>query len=181
MKSMTDNTIKRMVLAALFLALAYVLPFFTGQIPEIGSALLPMHLPVLLAGFIIGWRWGAVVGAAAPLFRSLTLGMPPLFPTAVCMAAELAVYGAISGLMHRILPKKKAFIYLSLIISMIAGRVVWGAVMFLCLSISGGAFTFAAFIAGALTNAIPGIIIQIIVIPILVMLLEDKMHVNKKI
>ena len=181
MKSMTDNTIKRMVLAALVLALAYVLPFFTGQIPEIGSALLPMHLPVLLAGFIIGWRWGAVVGAAAPLFRSLTLGMPPLFPTAVCMAAELAVYGAISGLMHRILPKKKAFIYLSLIISMIAGRVVWGAVMFLCLSISGGAFTFAAFIAGALTNAIPGIIIQIIVIPILVMLLEDKMHVNKKI
>lgn len=181
MRTTSNDKIKRMVLAALFLALAYVLPFLTGQIPEIGSALLPMHVPVLLAGFIIGWRWGAVVGAAAPLFRSLTLGMPPLFPTAVCMAAELAVYGAVSGLMHRILPKKKAFIYLSLIISMIAGRVVWGAVMFLCLSISGGAFTFAAFIAGALTNAIPGIIIQIIVIPILVMLLEDKMHVNKKI
>ena len=181
MRTTSNDKIKRMVLAALFLALAYVLPFLTGQIPEIGSALLPMHVPVLLAGFIVGWRWGAVVGAAAPLFRSLTLGMPPLFPTAVCMAAELAVYGAVSGLMHRILPKKKAFIYLSLIISMIAGRVVWGAVMFLCLSISGGAFTFAAFIAGALTNAIPGIIIQIIVIPILVMLLEDKMHVNKKI
>ena len=181
MKSMTNNTIKRMVLAALFLALAYVLPFFTGQIPEIGSALLPMHLPVLLAGFIIGWRWGAVIGVAAPLFRSLTLGMPPLFPTAVCMAAELAVYGAVAGIMHRILPKKKAFVYVSLIVSMIAGRIIWGSVMFLCLSISGNAFTFAAFIAGAVTNAIPGIIIQIIVIPILVMLLEDKMHVNRNI
>ena len=86
--------ILKMVLAALFLALAYVLPFLTGQIPEIGSMLCPMHIPVLLCGFICGWQWGGVVGFVAPLFRSLTLGAPLFFPKAVCMAFELAAYGA---------------------------------------------------------------------------------------
>ena len=170
---MKNNKILKMVLAALCLALAYVLPFLTGQIPEIGSMLCPMHIPVLLCGFICGWPWGLVVGAIAPILRSLTLGMPPLFPTALCMAFELAAYGAIAGLMHKILPKKKPYIYCSLLIAMIAGRVVWGTVMFICLGISGGGFTFAAFLAGAITNAIPGIIVQIILIPILVMVLEN--------
>jgi len=162
-----------MVLAALFLALAYVLPFLTGQIPEIGSMLCPMHLPVLLCGFICGWPWGLAVGAVAPIFRSLTLGMPPLFPTALCMAFELAAYGAIAGLMHKILPKKKPYIYCSLLIAMIVGRLIWGAAMFVCLGINGGSFTFTAFLAGAITNAIPGIIAQMILIPIFVMVLDD--------
>ena len=175
-----QNRLQKMVLAALFLALAYVLPFLTGQIPEIGSMLCPLHIPVLLCGFICGWPWGLAVGFIAPLFRSLTLGMPPLFPTAVCMAFELATYGAISGLMHKILPKKKVYIYCSLIISMILGRLVWGAAMFICLNINGSGFTFAAFLAGAFTNAIPGIIIQIILIPILVMLLDNHKILNRK-
>lgn len=168
-----NNKILKMVLAALFLALAYVLPFLTGQIPEIGSMLCPMHLPVLLCGFICGWPWGLAVGAVAPIFRSLTLGMPPLFPTALCMAFELAAYGAIAGLMHKILPQKKPYIYCSLLIAMIVGRLIWGAAMFVCLGINGGSFTFTAFLAGAITNAIPGIIAQMILIPILVMVLDD--------
>lgn len=176
----TQNRLQKMVLAALFLALAYVLPFLTGQIPEIGSMLCPLHIPVLLCGFICGWPWGLAVGFIAPLFRSLTLGMPPLFPTAVCMAFELATYGAISGLMHKILPKKKVYIYCSLIISMILGRLVWGAAMFIFLNINDSGFTFAAFLAGAFTNAIPGIIIQIILIPILVMLLDNHKILNRK-
>ena len=163
-----------MILAALFLALAYVLPFLTGQIPEIGSMLCPMHLPVLLCGFICGWPWGLVVGAVAPIFRSLTLGMPPLFPVAFCMAFELAAYGAIAGLMHRLLPKKKPFIYCSLLIAMLVGRLVWGAMMFISVGINGGGFTFAAFLAGAVTNAIPGIIVQIVLVPVLVMMLDNK-------
>lgn len=167
------NKILKMILASLFLALAYVMPFLTGQIPEIGAMLCPMHLPVLLCGFICGPVWGAVVGIVAPLFRSLTLGMPPLFPTAVCMAFELATYGAIAGVMHKILPRKKPYIYCSLLTAMIVGRIVWGAVMFICVGASGGTFTFAAFIAGAITNAIPGIIVQIILVPILVMLLDN--------
>ena len=163
----------KMILSALFLALAYVMPFLTGQIPEIGSMLCPLHIPILLCGFLCGWSWGLAVGFIAPLFRSLTLGMPPLFPTALCMAFELAAYGAIAGLMHKHLPKKKPYIYCSLLVAMIVGRLVWGAAMFVCLGLGGGAFTFGAFIAGAFTNAIPGIIVQLALIPILVMLLDD--------
>ena len=166
------SKIQKMVTAALFLALAYVLPFFTGQIPEIGSMLCPMHLPVLICGFICGPVWGAVVGFIAPLFRSLlTGGFPPLFPTAVCMAFELAAYGAVAGVMHKLLPRKRAFIYCSLLTAMIAGRIVWGIAMFFCLGTGG--FTFAAFLAGAVTGAIPGIIAQIILVPAIVMLLDN--------
>ena len=166
------NKTLKTVLAALFLALAFVLPFLTGQIPQIGSMLCPMHIPVLLCGFICGWPWGLAVGFIAPLLRSLTLGMPPFFPTAVCMAFELAAYGAVSGLMYKALPRKKFSIYASLLIAMLLGRLVWGAAMFICMGINGGSFSFAAFLAGAVTNAIPGIIVQIVLIPSLVMLLE---------
>ncbi|MBR4071536.1 MAG: ECF transporter S component [Clostridia bacterium] len=174
------NSLVKMILAALFLALAYVLPFLTGQIPEIGSMLCPLHIPVLLCGFICGWPWGLAVGAIAPLFRSLTLGMPPLFPTAVCMAFELAAYGAIAGLMHKILPRKKPYVYVSLLSAMIAGRLIWGAAMFVFMGLNGGSFTFTAFMAGAFTNAIPGIIIQILLIPILVMVLDNPKVLNLK-
>ena len=162
-----------MSLAALFLALAYVMPFLTGQIPEIGSMLCPMHLPVLLCGFICGWPWGLVVGLVAPIFRSLTLGMPPIFPTAVCMAFELAAYGIVAGLMHKLLPKKKPFIYCSLITAMIVGRLVWGVAMYVCTGVRGGSFTLSAFLSGAIVNAVPGIIVQIVLIPILVMVLDN--------
>ena len=111
----TKDKLMKMILAALFLALAYVMPFLTGQVPEIGSMLCPLHIPVLLCGFICGWPLGLAVGFIAPLFRSLTLGMPPLFPTAVCMAFELAVYGVVAGLMHKLLPRKKPYIYISLL------------------------------------------------------------------
>ena len=174
-----DKTLKT-VFAAMFLALSYVMPFLTGQIPEIGSMLCPMHIPVLLCGFICGWPWGLVVGFIAPLLRSLTLGMPPLFPTAFCMAFELAVYGLVSGLMYKILPRKKVYIYCSLLIAMVVGRIVWGFAMLICMNINGGAFTFAAFFAGAITNAIPGIIAQIILIPILVMLFERTKKLQSK-
>lgn len=168
------NKLLKMVLAAMFLALAYVMPFLTGQIPEVGSMLCPMHIPVLLCGFICGPVWGVVVGISAPLLRSLILTMPPLFPTATCMAFELAAYGAVAGLMHKILPKKKPYIYASLVIAMLVGRLVWGAAMFICLSANGGVFTFSAFIAGAFTKAVPGIIVQLVLIPVIVMVAENK-------
>lgn len=172
---MTDHRKKliRMILSALFLALCYVLPFLTGQIPEIGARLCPMHIPVLLCGFFCGPIWGLAVGFIAPLLRSVTIGMPPLFPSAVCMAFELAAYGAVAGVMHRLLPRKKPFVYLSLITAMLAGRVVWGIVTLLCAGISQNSFTLSAFLASAFTNAIPGIIIQIVFIPIIVMILDN--------
>jgi len=168
-----NNRILKMILSALFLALAYVLPYLTGQIPEIGAMLCPMHLPVLICGFVCGWHWGLAVGCIAPILRSLlTGGFPPLFPTAFCMAFELATYGAVAGIMYKILPKKKRYIYCSLITAMIVGRLVWGTTMFIFLGVSGKSFTFSAFLAGAFTNAIPGIIIQILLIPILVAVLK---------
>ena len=177
---MKNNKILKMVLAALFLAIAYVLPFFTGQIPEVGAMLCPMHIPVLLCGFICGWNWGLLVGFIAPLLRSVALGMPYMFPTAICMAFELATYGAIAGILHKKLSSKKWYIYLSLIIAMIAGRIVWGGAMYICMGIKGGAFTLAAFFAGAITNAIPGIIVQIILIPIIVIMLEKAKVLKSK-
>ncbi len=167
------NRILKMTLSALFLALAYVLPFLTGQIPEIGSMLLPMHITVILCGFVCGWPWGLAIGFAAPLLRSLTMGMPPLYPTALCMAFELAAYGAFCGIMRKALPKKKPYIYAALLISMLAGRLIWGLAMFICMGAAGDAFTLSAFAAGAFTQAVPGIIVQIIIIPPLVMLLES--------
>lgn len=163
-----QNTLQKTIFAATFLALAFVLPFLTGQIREIGSMLCPMHLPVLLCGFILGPVWGGAVGFLAPLLRSLTLGMPLLFPSAVCMAFELAAYGLVSGLAYEVLRGKKLRIYGSLLAAMVTGRLVWGLAMLVCMGIRGSRFTASAFLAGAITNAIPGIIVQLVLIPILV-------------
>lgn len=158
----------KIVLSAIFLALSYVLPFLTGQIPEIGSMLCPMHIPVLLCGFICGWKYGLIVGIIAPIFRSLTLGMPPLFPTAFAMSFELGTYGLISGLLYGYLSKNKKNVYITLLLAMLIGRIVWGLVMFSCLGFNFSSFTISAFLSGAVINAFPGIIVQIIVIPLIV-------------
>lgn len=163
---------RKMTYSALYLAIAMVLPFVTGQIPEIGSMLCPMHIPALLCGFMCGWPWGLAVGFIAPLLRSVTFGMPAMFPSAVAMAFELAVYGAMAGLLYRLLPRKQWSVWLALILSMIAGRVVWGIVRVILAGLSGSEFTWALFIAGAITNAIPGIIMHLILIPVLVIVME---------
>ena len=167
-----NKHVENLVLSALFLALSYVLPFLTGNIPQVGSMLLPMHIPVLLCGFLCGAPWGLAVGLTAPIMRSvLTGGFPPMFPTAVAMAFELAAYGFISGFMYRRIPKNLTGIYASLVIAMLFGRVVWGLVMSLLL-MNGDGFTFAAFVAGAFTNSIPGILLQLLAIPPVVLALR---------
>jgi len=163
---------KNLALSGLFLALGLVMPFLTAQIPSIGSRLLPMHIPVLLCGFVCGWPYGLIVGFIVPLLRSMLFGMPPMFPTAVAMAFELATYGFISGLLCKLLPKKNAFIYATLIISMICGRVIWGVVSFFLYGLGKTAFNVETFMTGALLNAIPGIVIQIIIIPIIIIALK---------
>ncbi len=166
-KNMTN-----LALSAMFLALAFVMPFLTGQVPQIGSMLCPMHIPVILCGFVCGAPWGMAVGFVAPLLRSLILGMPTLYPVAFAMAFELAAYGLMTGLLYRAFPKKKGYIYCSLIISMIIGRFVWGAIRFISMGLDASKFGFEAFWAGAVVNAIPGIILQIVIIPVVIILLE---------
>ena len=159
--------IRRLTFAAMSLALCLVLPFFTGQIPEIGSMLCPMHIPVLLCGFLCGPWWGAAVGALAPLLRHIFFHMPPLV-TALGMTAELVVYGAVTGILHRRLPSKTSSIYLSLLTAMVLGRLVWGAAMTVLYGLSGTPFGWTLFLSGAVLNAIPGILLQLILIPALV-------------
>lgn len=169
---MNSLKIRKTTYAALYLALALVLPFVTGQIPEIGSMLCPMHIPALLCGFMCGWPWGLAIGFIAPLLRSVVFGMPALFPAAVAMAFELAVYGGMAGILYHVLPKKNGYLYVSLVISMIAGRVVWGVVQVLLAGIIGSEFTWSLFITGAVVNAIPGIIMQLVLIPVIVVTME---------
>jgi len=163
---------KKLILAALFLALGYVLPFFTGQIPAVGKMLLPMHIPVLLCGFVCGWQYGLLVGFVVPLFRSVLAGMPVMMPTAVGMAFELAAYGVISGYLYQKLPKKPVNIYVTLISAMLGGRIVWGIISVLLYGIQGNVFSWQLFMGGALLNAVPGIIVQLVLIPIIVIILE---------
>ncbi len=169
---MQSQQVQKLTYSALFLALAMVLPFITGQIPEIGSMLSPMHIPALLCGFLCGWPWGMAVGFIAPLLRSVVFGMPAMFPQAVAMAFELAVYGAVSGLLWQMLPRKNLTIYITLIAAMLAGRVVWGIVRLVLAGLSGSSFTWALFLAGAFTNAVPGIILHIVLVPVLVMVMD---------
>ena len=160
------RTVQNLTLAAMFLALGLVLPFLTGQIPEIGSMLLPMHIPVLLCGLICGWRHGLAVGFVLPLMRSFLFGMPPLWPTAVAMAFELAAYGILAGWFYdRAKWKCVVSLYRSLIAAMIGGRVVWGGAMVVLLGLGSEGFTWAMFLSGAFLTAIPGIVLQLVVIP----------------
>lgn len=172
-------TTKKLVLSGLFIALGLVLPIFTHSV-GLGTTVLPMHIPVLLCGFVCGWPYGLVVGVITPLLSSLMTAMPPLFPYAVTMAFELAAYGFMAGLLYKLFPKKNIFIYVILIISMLFGRIVWGTAMLAFLGLTGKAFTWAAFTAGAFIESIPGIIIQIILIPILVIALKKARLIENK-
>jgi len=163
---------RKLTYSALYLAIALVLPFITGQIPEIGAMLSPMHIPVLLCGFVCGWQWGMAVGLIAPLLRSALFGMPSLYPTAIAMTFELAAYGALSGIFYKLLPRKTWSVYVSLILAMIGGRLIWGAARYVLAGLSGSEFSISIFLAGAVLNAVPGIILHIILIPILVLVLE---------
>ncbi len=167
----TSLHLRKLTYSALFTALALVLPFVTGQIPEVGAMLCPMHIPTLLCGFICGAPWGLAVGFIAPLLRSVIFGMPPML-VAVAMAVEMAVYGLVSGVLYRKLPGKKWTIYVSLLAAMVLGRIAWGGVQFVIAGLQNTTFTAAAFLAGAVTSAIPGIILQIVLIPIVIMALE---------
>ena len=170
---MKTSKVKKMVASALLLAIGLMLPFLTGQIPQLGSMLLPLHLPVLICGFVCGWHWGLAVGFVLPLFRSLIFGMPPLIPTALAMAFELAAYGAVSGLLYQKLPKKPANVYLALFAAMLAGRVLWGLVSLPIYALfTDRAFALAVFWTDGFVKAWPGMLLQAALVPVVVFALE---------
>lgn len=166
------RNIMRLSVAGLCMALGLVLPFLTGQIPQIGKALSPMHIPVFLCGFLAGPVWGAVVGVITPLLRSVLFHMPALYPSAVSMAFELCAYGVVAGILYRLFPKKLPYLYLSLVISMLCGRAVMGVANTVLYSVKGDAYSMELFVAGAFVNALPGIILHLVLVPLLVVALQ---------
>ena len=169
-KKMTSTY--RMALAALFLALGLILPFLTGQIQEIGNKLLPMHIPVLLCGFVCGWEYGLIVGFVTPILRSGIFGMPVMMPVAACMAFELAAYGACTGLLYHRLPRTTASVYISLVGAMLAGRLIWGLFAIPLYGAAGTPFSARMFLMGGFVNAVPGIILQLVLIPVIIVALR---------
>lgn len=167
-----NKRVRNMIMAALMLALSWLMPFLAALNPAIAKAISPMHIPIFLCGFLCELPWAPIVGFLAPLLRSLTSGIPALYPNAVAMAFELSVYGFVTTLLSRRLPGKGGYVYVSLIGAMLAGRLVWGAVSCVLYGLSGSSFTMEMFIAGAFTNALPGIVFHIAVIPPIILALR---------
>ncbi len=170
--------LRKIVLSAMFLAIGCVLPFLTGQIKEVGDTLLPMHIPVLLSGFICGGEYGLIVGLILPFLRSALFSMPPIYPNAIWMAAELMTYGAVAGFIYQLFKKKDIFaIYISLVSAQISGRILWAIAKLVLLNISGNSFTLKAFLIGGFIDALPGILLQLILIPLIISIL-NKQHIK---
>lgn len=158
-----------LVLASMFLSLAIILPTLTMQIKEIADSLLLMHLPIMLCGLLCGAKYGFAAGLLAPIIRSLIFTMPPLYPRAIYMAAELAAYGLVIGLLYKQLKGK---VYISLIVSQIAGRIVWAIAKTVLLGFSHEDITFKVFLIGGFVDAIPGIALQLILIPLIMVIIK---------
>ena len=164
---MHQNTTRRLTYAALMLALGILIPmvFHTFQIS--GGIFLPMHLPILLCGFLCGPQFGALCGLVVPLVSSLFTGMPPMYPTAVAMALELLTYGLVTGLL-----RKKCNVYVTLLVAMLAGRAVSGCANLVLMGLAGNSYTLSAFLTASFVTALPGIVIQIVVIPLVIIVMK---------
>ena len=161
--------IKKLNLAGLFIALGVIIPYFAGHAFGIeGVVFLPMHIPVLMAGLLLGWRYGAIVGVLAPILSSLLTGMPALWPQLPMLGSELIIFGLVAGLVRK---KFKWNLYVSLIVAMIAGRVIGAGVLALVLA-PPNINVFIGMVTGRLTTGLPGIGVQLVFIPGLVMLIE---------
>jgi niacin transporter len=170
-KRMKQAQTRKLVFSALCVALGVALPVAFHSIPNAGSIFLPMHIPVLLCGLICGWPYGLACGILTPLLSSLLTGMPPAayLPGMLC---ELAAYGAVSGLLRSVVRTKNrlADLYIQLILAMLAGRVVFGVLN--ALIFRAGSYSMPVFLTAAFVTALPGIVIQLAVIPVLVWMLE---------
>lgn len=171
--SHTSNArVKTLTLSAMFLAIGLVLPFLTGQLHAFGNMLLPMHLPVLLCGLICGWQYGGLVGFILPLLRFSLFGRPQM-PLAIPMAFELAAYGLIVGFLYgRSRWKCVLALYRSLLIAMVGGRIVWAVGRVILAGVSNIPFGWQVFFTAGFVEAIPGILLQLTLIPIIMVALS---------
>ncbi|MBU5428084.1 ECF transporter S component [Tissierella pigra] len=164
---MKNKKTNDLVLAGIFVSMGLILPIVFHGFGGGGPVFLPMHIPVLIAGFFLELPFAIAVGILTPVLSSLLTGMPPVFPVLPYMALELTVYSAVVSLLYR---KLKLNVYISLIISMICGRImagiaVWALITFFTVQLPSPVL----FIQGAIINGLPGIVIQLILIPIIVL------------
>ena len=179
---MTIKPTHKLVLSAMFLAAGIILPFFTGQIPQIGNLLLPMHFIVFLCTYICGWQYGAATGFILPLLRWFLFGAPILYPNAIAMSFELCVYGLVAGVLYQAVKHRNLrAVYSSMITAMVCGRVVWALAQRMLLGMKAEAFTFEMFVLAAFVNAIPGIVIQLILIPVIVSIHNRRLQKAERI
>lgn len=170
----------RMIVIAVLLALGMVLPFLTGQIPTIGQAISPLHIPAFIAGLTCGWGWGMALGLVLPILRSFMFGMPPLVAVAIPMAFELAAYACICGVAYPLLRKRMKNLpamLVALLLAMVAGRLMGGAAKAIVMGITGSGFTFSMFISSYFVTTAVGALIHLIVVPVVVLALE-KAHLS---
>ena len=162
-----NSKTRKLVLTALFIAIGVVLPQAFHAIPNAGSIFLPMHIPVLIAGFAVGPLFGAICGILTPILSHLIFGMPPAMMLAQ-MICELAVYGFMTGLLNSLIKIKNPVVknYAVLILSMLSGRLAYGILN--ALIFKAGSYSLQAWLSAAFISALPGIAIQLILIPILV-------------
>lgn len=165
------SSIKKICVTAIMIALCCILPTMF-HMAGLGTAFSPMHIPVLLCGLICGGWYGLFCGVAGPILSSLLTGMPGA-SMLLSMVPELIAYGLITGLAMRLVRTGKltADLYISLIIAMLAGRVVGGIAKALVFMGSGEAFTLSVWVSSYFVTALPGIICHLIVVPVLVMAL----------
>lgn len=158
-------SVREIVLSGLFIALGIILPMVFHVFGS-GSTFLPMHIPVLIAGFVVSAPFAIAVGAITPILSSLLTGMPTVFPVLPFMIFELATYGGVASFLYR---KLNLNVYVSLVCSMIAGRIVSSIVVWVLATFFMAKLPNPiVFITGAITQGIPGIIIQIIFIPAII-------------
>ena len=172
---MKRKKLEKLILSAIFLCIGFVLPMFTMQIKEIGDSLLPMHISVMLCGLICGYKYGFLVGLILPFLRSLIFSMPPLYPNSIWMSAELCTYGLVIGIVYSLLKTKSVKnVYIALISAMVTGRIVWGIFKTLLLGLNGKSFTLSAFFIGGFADAAIGIVLQLILIPVIMKIINMK-------
>ncbi len=178
---MKNVHLKNLTLSAMFLGLGFVLPFLTGQIPQIGSMLLPMHIPVFLCAFICSWKYGVAVAFILPLLRSVIFGVPNMYPEAISIALEMATYAFVAGFLYGISKHKCIFaLYRSMLIAMVAGRVVRCIVQLSLMGIKGVPFSFEVFFTSVILRGVPGMILQLTLIPGVMLLLHKTKLVPMK-
>ena len=155
----TMHPVKCMTLSAVCIALCVVLPIAFHSIPNAGSVILPMHIPVLICGMICGWPYGLICGLMGPLLSSVLTGMPP-----AAMMVECGTYGMVSGLMLKYVRTKSTYgdLYIALIVAMLAGRVISGIAKALIFS---PGMAMSAWITASFVTALPGIVIQLVFLP----------------